>query len=224
MVLRAERLRKEFPSNGRTLVVLDDASLELAAGDTCALVGPSGSGKTTLLGICAGLDVPTSGRVELLGRDLFSLSEEERARLRLEQTGFVFQSFHLIPTLTAFENVALPLEIRGLRDAEDRAAFWLERVGLKDRMRHTPPRLSGGEQQRVAIARAFAGNPRLLFADEPTGNLDAVTGGRIIDLLFELNSSAHATLLLVTHDPEIATRCRRVIRLKAGRIESMETA
>lgn len=202
--------------------MLEHVSLSVNEGSSCALVGPSGSGKTTLLGLCAGLDVPTSGRVELLGHELASLDEEGRARLRLEQTGFVFQSFHLVPTLTALENVMLPLELRGLSDAKARAADWLERVGLGERMKHHPSRLSGGEQQRVAIARAFAGEPRVLFADEPTGNLDAATGARIIELLFGLNARAGTTLLLVTHDPEIARRCTTVVRLRAGRVESID--
>lgn len=217
-IIHAIGVSKSFGLNGSTLTVLENVTLSILPGETCALVGPSGSGKTTLLGLCAGLDLPTSGRIELLGRDLAAMSEEERARMRLEETGFVFQSFHLLPTLTALENVMLPLELRGLPDAESRAAHWLERVGLRERMHHHPARLSGGEQQRVAIARAFAGQPRVLFADEPTGNLDAATGGRIIELLFDLNEHAGATLLLVTHDPEIARRCRRVIRLRAGRV------
>ncbi len=220
--LRAEHVSKQFHVDGRSLTVLEGVSLSVAAGASCALVGPSGSGKTTLLGLCAGLDAPTRGRVELLGRDLSTLDEEGRARLRLEQTGFVFQSFHLVPTLTALENVMLPLELRGLADAKSRAADWLERVGLGERMKHHPSRLSGGEQQRVAIARAFAGEPRILFADEPTGNLDATTGARIIDLIFGLNERAGTTLLLVTHDPEIARRCKTVVRLRAGRVEGVD--
>lgn len=202
--------------------MLERVSLSVESGATCAMVGPSGSGKTTLLGLCAGLDAPTRGRVKLLGHDLAALDEEGRARLRLEQTGFVFQSFHLVPTLTALENVMLPLELRGLPDAKTRAADWLERVGLGERMKHHPARLSGGEQQRVAIARAFAGEPRILFADEPTGNLDAATGARIIELLFGLNERAGTTLLLVTHDPEIARRCKTVVRLRAGRVEEID--
>ncbi len=219
--VRTERLAKSFPVNGKSLTVLTDIDLAVPEGATCALVGPSGSGKTTLLGLCAGLDAPTTGRVELLGRDLAALDEESCARLRLEETGFVFQSFHLVPTLTALENVMLPLELRSLPDAAERAADWLARVGLGDRMKHHPSRLSGGEQQRVAIARAFAGAPRVLFADEPTGNLDAATGARVIDLLFGLNEDAGTTLLLVTHDPEIARRCALQVKLRAGRVEEI---
>ena len=206
--------------DGRPLTVLDDVSLAVPAGATCALVGPSGSGKTTLLGLCAGLDTPTRGSVHLLGEDLARLDEAGRARLRLEHTGFVFQSFHLVPTLTGLENVMLTLELRGQPGAREVAAGWLDRVGLAERMHHHPARLSGGEQQRVAIARSFAGAPRVLFADEPTGNLDAATGGRIIDLLFGLNEQAGATLVLVTHDPEIARRCSMQVRLRAGRVEA----
>lgn len=217
--LAVDSVSKHFEVEGRRLAVLEDVSLSVAAASSCALVGPSGSGKTTLLGLCAGLDRPTGGTVHLLGWDLAAMDEEQRARLRLEQTGFVFQSFHLIPTLTAAENVLLPLELRGVAGARARAEHWLERVGLADRMSHTPNRLSGGEQQRVAIARAFAGEPRVLFADEPTGNLDGATGARIIELLFGLNEQSGATLLLVTHDPEIARRCRSQIRLRAGRVE-----
>lgn len=222
VALCTEGVSKVFPVNGRYLPVLEDVSLTVFAGSSCALVGPSGSGKTTLLGLCAGLDTPTRGRIELLGYDLSALDEEARARLRLEQTGFVFQSFHLVPTLTALENVMLPLELRGLPDAKARASDWLERVGLGERMKHHPSRLSGGEQQRVAIARAFAGEPRMLFADEPTGNLDAATGAKIIDLLFGLNAQTGTTLLLVTHDPEIARRCASVVRLRAGREERVD--
>lgn len=219
--IRVTGVSKTFPVNGTDLTVLRDVSLSVPAGGSCALVGPSGSGKSTLLGLCAGLDLPSSGRVELLGQDLTALSEEERARLRLEQTGFVFQSFHLIPSLTALENVMLPLMLRGMRDARRLAEEWLDRVGLAERRSHYPARLSGGEQQRVAIARAFAGRPRVLFADEPTGNLDAETGLRIIDLLFGLNADTGTTLLLVTHDVEIARRCRQRVRLRAGRLEEI---
>lgn len=220
--IRVIGVSKTFPVNGTQLTVLRDVSLSVPAGGSCALVGPSGSGKSTLLGLCAGLDRPSSGRVELLGQDLGALSEEERARLRLELTGFVFQSFHLIPSLTALENVMLPLMLRGTRNARRLAEEWLDRVGLAERRAHYPARLSGGEQQRVAIARAFAGRPRVLFADEPTGNLDAETGLRIIDLLFGLNADSGTTLLLVTHDVEIARRCRQRVRLRAGRLEEID--
>ncbi len=219
VVLRATNVGKTFAVDGRSLDVLEGVNLEVRAGTSCALVGPSGSGKTTLLGLCAGLDAPTTGRVELLGRALAELDEEGRARMRLDHTGFVFQSFHLVPTLTALENVMLPLELRGHPGAAGTARAWLERVGLGERLDHHPARLSGGEQQRVAIARAFAGEPRILFADEPTGNLDAGTGGRIIELLFGLNAQAGTTLILVTHDPEIARRCTMQVRLRGGRVE-----
>jgi putative ABC transport system ATP-binding protein len=219
VVLRATNVGKTFAVDGRSLDVLEGVNLEVRAGTSCALVGPSGSGKTTLLGLCAGLDAPTTGRVELLGQALAELDEEGRARMRLDHTGFVFQSFHLVPTLTALENVMLPLELRGRPGAAGTARAWLERVGLAERLDHHPARLSGGEQQRVAIARAFAGEPRILFADEPTGNLDAGTGGRIIELLFGLNAQAGTTLILVTHDPEIARRCTMQVRLRGGRVE-----
>jgi putative ABC transport system ATP-binding protein len=212
------KLTRAFSVDGRSLTVLEDVSLSIAEGATCAVLGPSGSGKTTLLGLCAGLDRPTSGNVRFRGRELAPMDEEERARLRRDAIGFVFQSFHLIPTLTALENVMVPLELKGAGDARDRARLWLDRVGLADRVMHYPARLSGGEQQRVAIARAFANDPRVLFADEPTGNLDAATGGRIIELLFGLNEQAATTLALVTHDPEIARRCRMQVHLRAGRV------
>jgi putative ABC transport system ATP-binding protein len=218
-VIRCERLTQTYVSGGRELVVLKDISFELAAGGFLAVVGPSGSGKSTLLGLLAGLDQPRSGRVWLDGDELTSLDEDARARVRGQKVGFVFQSFQLIPTLTAQENVMVPLELRGEAAAE-RAEALLARVGLADRLHHYPAQLSGGEQQRVAIARAFSNRPRALFADEPTGNLDAATGATIIDLLVELNSEARATLVLVTHDPELAARARRVIRLAGGSVAS----
>jgi len=181
-------------------------------------VGASGSGKTTLLGLLAGLDLPSAGRVELDGVDLSGLDEDGRAELRRRLVGFVFQSFQLLPALTGLENVMLPLELDGAADARDLARSLLSRVGLADRLDHYPRQLSGGEQQRVAIARAFAGNPRLLFADEPTGNLDSVTGEEIIDLMFELNREQRTTLLLVTHDERLAERCSRRVRLDAGKV------
>ena len=221
-VLRVDALTKTFPSGGRTLTVIDDVSFAVDEGDTCAIVGPSGSGKTTLLGLCAGLDQPTSGRVELCGRDLTPLDEDERAEVRNRNVGFVFQTFRLLPTLTALENVMVPAELRGDADPRPRAADLLGEVGLGDRIGHYPSQLSGGEQQRVAMARAFINRPRVLFADEPTGNLDAETAGRIEDLLFELNETAGTTLVLVTHDEELAAQTERVLRLRGGQIVNDE--
>ena len=216
-VLAAHNLTKTFQSGGRPLTVLDDVSFAVDEGATCAIVGPSGSGKTTLLGLCAGLDEPTRGTVTLAGEALGPLSEDARAALRARAVGFVFQSFRLLPTLTAAENVAVPLELRGDGAARGVAADLLDRVGLGDRAGHYPSQLSGGEQQRVALARAFAGRPRLLFADEPTGNLDAETGARVEALLFDLNREAGTALVVVTHDPELAARCQTTIRLRGGR-------
>ena len=222
-MIRCERLTQTYASGGRELVVLKDISFELAAGGFLAIIGPSGSGKSTLLGLLAGLDQPRAGRVWLDGDELTHLNEDARARLRSQKVGFVFQSFQLIPTLTALENVMVPLELRGEAAAE-RAEALLARVGLADRLHHYPAQLSGGEQQRVAIARAFGIRPRALFADEPTGNLDAATGATVIDLLVELNREAGATLVLVTHDPELAARARRVIRLAGGEVISDSAA
>jgi putative ABC transport system ATP-binding protein len=216
-MLRAESLTQSYLSGGRELTVLRDITFALEPGAFLAIVGPSGSGKSTLLGLLAGLDRPRGGRVWLDGQDLGALSEDERARVRAEKVGFVFQSFHLIPTLTARENVQVPLELRA-QPARERADELLARVGLGDRGHHYPAQLSGGEQQRVAVARAFSHRPRLLFADEPTGNLDAATGARVIDLLTELNRETGTTLVLVTHDPDLAARARRVIRLKDGAV------
>jgi putative ABC transport system ATP-binding protein len=216
-MLRCESLAKSYPSGGRELTVLKNITFALEAGGFLAIVGPSGSGKTTLLGLLAGLDRPTSGRVVLDGHDLAALSEDERSRLRGEKVGFVFQSFQLIPTLTARENVQVPLELRG-EPAEERAEELLARVGLGGRGHHYPAQLSGGEQQRVALARAFCHRPRILFADEPTGNLDAATGASVIDLMVELNRELGTTLVLVTHDPELASRARRVLRLRDGEV------
>jgi putative ABC transport system ATP-binding protein len=217
-MLIAESLTKEYRSGERALAVLRDVSFSIPAGALVAITGPSGSGKTTLLGLLAGLDTPTSGRVILDGADLSRLSEDERARLRSARVGFVFQSFQLIPTLTAIENVQVPLELRGDPRAERRAAELLERVGLAARAGHFPAQLSGGEQQRVAIARAFSNEPAILFADEPTGNLDAASGARIIALLEELNRESGSTVVLVTHDPALAARARRQIRLADGAV------
>jgi putative ABC transport system ATP-binding protein len=216
-MLKAEELGQAYSSGGQELDVLRDVSFELEAGAFAAIVGPSGSGKSTLLGLLAGLDRPRHGRVWLDGQDLGALTEDQRARVRAEKIGFVFQSFHLIPTLTARENVQVPLELRGL-PARERAEELLARVGLAGRAHHYPSQLSGGEQQRVALARAFCHRPRILFADEPTGNLDAATGATIIQLMAELNRESGTTLVLVTHDNELAGRARRVIRLRDGRV------
>jgi putative ABC transport system ATP-binding protein len=219
-ILEVERLSRSYVSGGRPLTVLQEVSFQMAPGGSCAVIGPSGSGKSTLLGLCAGLDFPSSGSVRLDGIDLASLDEEGRARLRNERIGFVFQNFQLIPTLTALENVMVPMELRGRSDIRDAAAGLLGKVGLGDRLGHYPVQLSGGEQQRVALARAFITRPKILFADEPTGNLDNETGHRIIEILFELNAASGTALVLVTHDPEIAGRAERVIRLKGGRMEA----
>jgi putative ABC transport system ATP-binding protein len=215
-MLIARNLTKEFDSGAHHLTVLRDVNFEIAQGDFIAVVGPSGSGKTTLLGLLAGLDTPTRGQVILDGTDITGLTEDARARLRGEKVGFVFQTFQLIPTLTALENVQVPLELRGERNAEARAKELLERVGLSDRIDHLPTQLSGGEQQRVALARAFANRPRILFADEPTGNLDGTTGAKIVALLDELNHESGSTIVLVTHDLALAERAKRLIRLRDG--------
>ncbi|HTG75702.1 MAG TPA: ABC transporter ATP-binding protein [Steroidobacteraceae bacterium] len=217
-VLAAERLGKQVSSPEGTLAILADVTLEVRRGESVAVVGASGAGKSTLLALLAGLDEPTSGRVWLAGRELTALDEDGRAALRARHVGFVFQSFHLVPALTALENVMLPLELAGRTDARRTALEVLDRVGLAERVGHYPRQLSGGEQQRVAIARAFVAGPDVLFADEPTGNLDAGTGGRIMDLLFGLNAGAGTTLILVTHDRSIAARCGRLVRLDAGRM------
>ena len=216
-MLRCASLTKTYLSGGRRLTVLKDITFQVDPGAFVAIVGPSGSGKTTLLGLLAGLDRPTAGTVHLDGEELGALDEDRRARLRGEKIGFVFQSFQLIPTLTARENVQVPLELRG-EEAEARATELLARVGLADRGHHYPAQLSGGEQQRVALARAFSTRPRVLFADEPTGNLDAATGHTVIDLMVELNRETGTTLVLVTHDLDLASRARRTIRLADGAI------
>ena len=216
-MLRCESLTQTYLSGGRPLTVLNDITFTLARGGFLAILGPSGSGKTTLLGLLAGLDRPTAGRVALDGQDLGVLSEDQRARLRAEKVGFVFQSFQLIPTLTAKENVQVPLELRG-EPAEARAQELLGRVGIGDRAHHYPAQLSGGEQQRVALARAFSIRPQILLADEPTGNLDAATGATIIDLMVAMNKEQGTTLVLVTHDTALASRAHRTIRLSDGRI------
>ncbi|MBF8658136.1 ABC transporter ATP-binding protein [Pseudomonas putida] len=219
-MLVAQHLSKVVTSAEGELTILHPMSLELAAGDSLAIVGASGSGKSTLLGLLAGLDQPSQGSVTLAGHDLGVLDEDQRARIRAEHVGFVFQSFQLLDSLNALENVMLPLELHGRADASDHARTLLERVGLGQRLTHTPRQLSGGEQQRVALARAFAAQPAVLFADEPTGNLDSHTGERISDLLFELNQERGTTLILVTHDERLARRCHRHIRLDAGQLVS----
>lgn len=201
------------------LKVLDDVNITLNQADRCAIIGPSGSGKTTLLSLCAGLDSPSSGTIKLLGRSIADLGEEGRARLRNQYIGFVFQSFHLMASLTALENVMLPLELQGGHDAQDRAVELLTKVGLTERIHHYPSQLSGGERQRVAIARAFINQPKILFADEPTGNLDRATSERITELLFELNREQKTTLLLITHDPALAKRTGNVLYLKDGKVQ-----
>lgn len=215
-ILEVQRLSRTYPTAGEPLTVLHEISLTLAAGDSCAIVGPSGSGKTTLLGLCAGLDLPSTGTVRVNGIDLGQLDEDGRARVRNEHVGFVFQNFQLLPTLTALENVMVPLELRGTNDVAPEAKELLRLVGLGERFHHYPVQLSGGEQQRVALARAFINRPKLLFADEPTGNLDTDTGHQIIEALFQLNCERGTTLVLVTHDQELAARVGRVIRLKGG--------
>ena len=217
-ILSARGIGKTVKSGSSDLVILREIDLSVTAADAVAIVGASGSGKSTLLAILAGLDTPTDGTVAVDGVDLFKLDEDQRAELRGKSVGFVFQSFQLLPSLTALENVMLPLELRKDAEAEARAREILERVGLKDRLGHYPKHLSGGEQQRVALARAFSVRPKLLFADEPTGSLDAAAGESVIDLVFELNRSFGTTLVMVTHDEHLAQRCGRVIRLVAGRI------
>jgi putative ABC transport system ATP-binding protein len=217
-VLKAENLSKQVSSPEGALTIVQGVSLDIASGESVSIVGASGAGKSTLLALLAGLDLPSTGRVLLEGTDLTQLDEDGRARLRAQRVGFVFQSFHLIPALTALENVMLPLELAGRRDARSAALETLERVGLRRRTGHYPRQLSGGEQQRVALARAFVTQPAVLFADEPTGNLDTVTGTRIGELLFELNANSRTTLVLVTHDRDLASRCDRVITMEAGRV------
>jgi len=217
-IVRATGLSKQVDTGNARLKILDDVSFDVASGEAVAILGASGSGKSTLLGLLAGLDTPSAGSVHVAGTELFALDEDGRASLRSQLIGFVFQSFQLLPALTALENVMLPLELAGSGGAADKARAMLERVGLGARTHHYPKQLSGGEQQRVAIARAFMREPRLLFADEPTGNLDSATGEQIIDLMFELNRERQATLILVTHDEAISRRCGRLLRLAAGRL------
>ncbi|WP_089708517.1 ABC transporter ATP-binding protein [Vreelandella arcis] len=221
-VLHAERLTKSVTSGERTLTILHDLSLSVAAGESVAILGKSGAGKSTLLGLLAGLDTPTDGELSLFGHPLSRLDEDGRASLRAGRVGFVFQNFQLLPTLSALENVLLPLELSPRAGETDTAAQWLDRVGLGERQNHLPKQLSGGEQQRVAIARAFVSDPELVFADEPTGNLDPDTGGQIIDLLFSLNQEAGTTLILVTHDHALASRCDRCLRLIDGHLAAFD--
>lgn len=225
-ILSVENLSKTFTSGNKQLTVLKDITFSIEKGISCAIVGPSGSGKTTLLGLCAGLDKPTTGQVILNNRKISDLNESALSAIRNEQIGFVFQSFQLIPTLTALENVMVPIELRGLtyKDVEKKAIELLDKVGLKDRITHYPTQLSGGEQQRVGLARAFIHNPDVLFADEPTGNLDGDTGAQIEDLLFDLNREEGTTLIIVTHDRELAAKCNRIIELKNGAIISDTTS
>jgi putative ABC transport system ATP-binding protein len=219
-VLKAESVTKQVSSPEGTLTILAEVDLQIAAGETVAIVGASGAGKSTLLALLAGLDEPSAGKVWLNGSELTALDEDGRAAVRARHVGFVFQSFHLVPSLTAIENVMLPLELAGLPNARNSAAEVLAQVNLSPRREHYPRQLSGGEQQRVAIARAFVTRPAVLFADEPTGNLDSVTGERIIDLLFDLNKATQTTLVVVTHDEAIARRCSRIIKIEAGRLVS----
>ncbi|MFL1011732.1 ABC transporter ATP-binding protein [Flavisericum labens] len=217
-ILNVTNLEKSYFSGSKKLTILKDINFSIEAQDTFAIVGPSGSGKTTLLGICASLDQPDSGTVELCNTKTSTLNEDERAQLRNQKVGFIFQDFQLLPTLTALENVAVPLELQGDKQATLKATTLLVKVGLADRLHHYPSQLSGGEQQRVALARAFSNNPRILFADEPTGNLDAETGEKVERLLFDLNKELGTTLIIVTHDIELAKKAKHMIKLKGGRI------
>jgi putative ABC transport system ATP-binding protein len=217
-VLKTDHLTKQVSSPEGPLTIVHDVSLDIAAGESVAVVGPSGAGKSTLLALLAGLDAPTSGRIWLAGADLSALDEDGRARLRAQRVGFVFQAFHLVPALTALENVMLPLELAGRTDARSGALAALDRVGLSKRKGHYPRQLSGGEQQRIALARAFVTAPAVLFADEPTGNLDTATGERVGALLFELNANSQTTLVLVTHERSLASRCQRTLQMEAGRL------
>ena len=221
-ILTVVNLGKSYPSAGQSLTVLKGVNFDITAGSSVAIVGPSGSGKTTLLGLCAGLDRSTTGNVVLNGIDFNNLGEDARAKVRNQYVGFIFQNFQLLPTLTALENVMVPLELRGESNIKARSLVLLDKVGLADRANHYPTQLSGGEQQRVSLARAFSNSPQILFADEPTGNLDTETGEKVEQLLFDLNRDAGTTLILVTHDLELASRTERVIRLKSGEVWSDE--
>lgn len=221
-ILKVSNLSKKYPSGGKMLTVLADVDFELERGSSCAIVGPSGSGKTTLLGLCAGLDKASTGSVTINGVVLDNLNEDERALIRRKHIGFIFQSFNLMPTLTALENVMIPLELKNEKNIRERSIELLEKVGLGDRYNHYPSQLSGGEQQRVSIARAFSNEPILLFADEPTGNLDDETGDKIQQLIFDLNKEKGTTLVLVTHDLDLAQRTDRILKMKGGKIVSDE--
>ena len=221
-ILKIHELEKTYTSGSKKITVLHDISFEIEKGDTFSIVGPSGSGKTTLLGLCAGLDHPDTGSVELCGHNLQDLNEDERAQLRNKEVGFIFQNFQLLPTLTALENVIVPLELQGSKNATKVGLKLLDKVGLADRVHHYPSQLSGGEQQRVALARAFSNTPSILFADEPTGNLDEETGEKVIQLLFELNKEAGTTLVIISHDLDLANRTQQILRLKGGKIMTNE--
>jgi len=221
-ILKISGLEKTYTSGSKQLTVLQNINFDVEKGQTFSIIGPSGSGKTTLLGLCAGLDQPNAGSIELCGYDLTTLNEDERAQLRNKEVGFIFQNFQLLPTLTALENVSVPLELQGLKDASLRAKELLEKVGLGNRINHYPSQLSGGEQQRVALARAFSNNPSILFADEPTGNLDEETGEKVIKLLFDLNKDAGTTLVIISHDLDLAARTQQILRLKGGQILTNE--
>lgn len=221
-ILKINDLEKTYTSGSKKLTVISTISFEVEKGSIFSIVGPSGSGKTTLLGLCAGLDYPTSGTVELCGESLQDLNEDELAGLRNKEVGFIFQNFQLLPTLTALENVIVPLELQGEKNAAKFGVELLTKVGLADRLHHYPSQLSGGEQQRVALARAFSNKPSILFADEPTGNLDEETGEKVIQLLFELNKEAGTTLVIITHDLDLANRTQQILRLKGGKIISNE--
>ncbi|EMS33263.1 ABC transporter, ATP-binding protein [Mariniradius saccharolyticus AK6] len=218
-ILSVKNVSKTYQSGNRKLTVLDQVNFDIPEGESIAIVGPSGSGKTTLLGLCAGLDSASTGSVVLNGQAFEKLSEDQRAAVRNQHVGFIFQNFQLLPTLTALENVMVPLELKKRKDAKEKAKALLEQVGLGDRITHYPSQLSGGEQQRVSIARAFANEPKILFADEPTGNLDTETGDMIENLIFDMNKEKGTTLVLVTHDPELAKRTNRIIRIKGGKIQ-----
>lgn len=217
-ILKISGLEKTYTSGNKELTVLHDISFDIEKGQTFSIVGPSGSGKTTLLGLCAGLDEPNTGNVELCGHDLNTLNEDQRAQLRNKEVGFIFQNFQLLSTLTALENVSVPLELQGVKDAAKKSKVLLEKVGLADRMHHYPSQLSGGEQQRVALARAFSNSPSILFADEPTGNLDEETGEKVIKLLFDLNKETGTTLVIISHDLDLANRTQQILRLKGGKV------
>jgi putative ABC transport system ATP-binding protein len=223
-ILKITGLEKTYKSGSKELTVLKNINFEIQKGETFSIIGPSGSGKTTLLGLCAGLDQPSAGQVELCGQNLSDLNEDQRAQLRNKEVGFIFQNFQLLPTLTALENVSVPLELQGNPKAVAKSKALLEKVGLGSRLDHYPSQLSGGEQQRVALARAFSNAPSILFADEPTGNLDEETGNKVIELLFELNREAGTTLVIISHDLELARKTQRILRLKGGKILTEESS